>query len=211
MVRFLRDHPILSAFSSLYIAVFAALSIVKGNAEFVMYTVVVVLAAALVVFLDRKVARIPTWILWCLSAWGILHMLGGNLPLRGPGGEDIVLYSLWLIPFNAESGYLKYDQLLHAFGFFTSTCVCAVMLTPMLREERRHSAWPFVLCALGGMGLGALNEVVEFAAVLSLPDTNVGGYINTGWDLVSNAVGAAIGAAVMWWLARRGSPGYARA
>lgn len=206
MVRFLREHPILSAFSALYIAAFAALSVVKGNAEFVMYTVVVVLAAGFIVFLDRTLARIPSWLLWCLSAWGLLHMLGGNLPLPGPSGERIVLYSLWLIPFNAETGYLKYDQVIHAFGFFTSTCVCAVLLSPMLRDERRRSAWPFVLCALAGMGLGALNEVVEFAAVLTLPDTNVGGYINTGWDLVSNAVGATIGAGLMWWLARRPAP-----
>ena len=39
------------------------------------------------------------------------------------------------------------------------------------------------------MGFGALNEVVEFAATLSVPETNVGGYVNTGWDLVSNLVG----------------------
>ena len=133
MTRFLRDHPVLSIFSAIYILAFAALAIGKGNAEFVMYTVVVVLAAALMVFLDAKVTRIPGWILWCLSAWGLAHMLGGNLPLTRSDGEPIVLYSLWLIPFNATEGYLKYDQVIHAFGFFTSTCVCAVLLGPMLR------------------------------------------------------------------------------
>jgi hypothetical protein len=35
-----------------------------------------------------------------------------------------------------------------------------------------------------------LNEVVEFIAVLTIPNTNVGGYENTGWDLVANLVGA---------------------
>lgn len=34
-----------------------------------------------------------------------------------------------------------------------------------------------------------MNEVVEFAAT-RLMDTNVGGYVNTGWDLVSNMIGA---------------------
>jgi hypothetical protein len=47
-----------------------------------------------------------------------------------------------------------------------------------------------VLAATSGMGLGALNEVVEFAATLLVPETNVGGYLNTGWDLVANATGA---------------------
>jgi hypothetical protein len=203
MTRFLREHTVLSIFSATYILAFAALAIGKGNAEFVMYTAVVVLAAAFMVYLDARVTRIPGWILWCLSAWGLAHMLGGNLPLTRSDGEPIVLYSLWLIPFNATGGYLKYDQVVHAFGFFTSTCVCAALLAPMLREDKRTSAGPFALCALAGMGLGALNEVVEFAAVLTLPDTNVGGYINTGWDLVSNAVGATAGAVLMWTLARR--------
>ena len=42
--------------------------------------------------------------------------------------------------------------------------------------------------------LGAGNEVVEFIATLVMPDTNVGGYENTGWDLVSNLIGTVIAA-----------------
>ena len=57
-----------------------------------------------------------------------------------------------------------------------------------------------VLAATAGMGLGALNEVVEFAATLLVPETNVGGYLNTGWDLVANTTGATT-AAVLIWLA----------
>ena len=45
-----------------------------------------------------------------------------------------------------------------------------------------------MLCAAAGSGFGALNEVVEFIAVLTIPETNVGGYENTGWDLVANLV-----------------------
>ena len=39
------------------------------------------------------------------------------------------------------------------------------------------------------MGFGGLDEVIEFAINLTLPETNIGHYINTGWDLVSNPVG----------------------
>ena len=49
-----------------------------------------------------------------------------------------------------------------------------------------------ILCAAAGMGFGALNEVVEFIAVLTIPNTNVGGYENTGWDLVANLTGPVI-------------------
>jgi hypothetical protein len=49
-----------------------------------------------------------------------------------------------------------------------------------------------VLAAAAGLGFGALNEVIEFVATLTMPETNVGGYVNTGWDLVANTVGATV-------------------
>ena len=39
------------------------------------------------------------------------------------------------------------------------------------------------------MGMGALNEVVEFMAVLNAPETGVGGYFNTALDLTFNMLG----------------------
>jgi hypothetical protein len=60
-----------------------------------------------------------------------------------------------------------------------------------------------VLCATAGMGFGALNEVVEFFATLTVPETNVGGYENTGWDLVANAVGCILAAASIWLVGAR--------
>ena len=44
----------------------------------------------------------------------------------------------------------------------------------------------------------ALNEVIEFFATLSMPKTNVGGYINTGWDLVANLVGSSAAALLIY-------------
>jgi hypothetical protein len=55
-----------------------------------------------------------------------------------------------------------------------------------------------ILSAAAGLGFGALNEVVEFAATLLIPDTNVGGYRNTGWDLVANLFGATVAATIIW-------------
>ena len=49
------------------------------------------------------------------------------------------------------------------------------------------------------MGFGGLNEVIEFFLTLTLPETNIGGYINTGWDLVSNLVGATIACGLIAW------------
>ena len=56
------------------------------------------------------------------------------------------------------------------------------------------------------MGFGALNEVIEFAATQLLPNTNVGGYVNTGWDLVFNLLGSTIAACMIYGFGRRSSP-----
>ena len=54
-----------------------------------------------------------------------------------------------------------------------------------------------LLCIAAGMGFGAFNEVIEFVATRILPDTNVGDYENTGWDLVSNLAGSVIAALII--------------
>jgi hypothetical protein len=54
-----------------------------------------------------------------------------------------------------------------------------------------------ILCGAASLGFGALNEVVEFVATLSIPETNVGGYENTGWDLVANLVGVALASLII--------------
>ncbi len=46
------------------------------------------------------------------------------------------------------------------------------------------------------MGLGALNEVVEFIASQTM-DTNVGGYVNTGGDLIANMFGSVFAAVLI--------------
>jgi hypothetical protein len=104
------------------------------------------------------------------------------------------LYSWWLIP-----GYLKFDHVVHAFGFGVTTLVCWEGLRAIVagQDDRalvRPTAGMLVLSGAAALGFGALNEVVEFAATLLVPETNVGGYVNTGWDLVANAVGATIAA-----------------
>ena len=75
---------------------------------------------------------------------------------------------------------------------------------------RRHypvldGTWTIYLYpALAAMGLGAVNEIIEFLAVLSVPETNVGGYVNTALDLVFNAGGAVSAMLIVGATRRRG-------
>jgi hypothetical protein len=90
----------------------------------------------------------------------------------------------------------RYDQFVHAYGFFIATLVAWRAILAASRNSLRPSFGVLFAVVCFGMGLGALNEVVEFTATRFM-NTNVGDYVNTGWDLVSNLVGAVIAAAVV--------------
>jgi len=51
-----------------------------------------------------------------------------------------------------------------------------------------------------------VNEIIEFAAVLMFPQTNVGGYVNTALDLVFNAGGAITAMVIVAIVARPPKP-----
>jgi hypothetical protein len=187
-------------FTGGYMAAAVTGSLLQGNGEFVFYIAVMLGLVGVMTWVHRVVPLTPA-LLWAFSVWGLLHMAGGLLPLPAGlphDGRHAVLYSLWLVP-----GLLKFDQVVHAYGFGITTWLCWHGLSEGLRRRLGVRPAPtaglLTLCAAAGMGFGALNEVVEFAAVLSLPDTNVGGYENTGWDLVANLVGVIV---ATFWLRR---------
>ena len=174
------------AVSLVYMAIAVPYAWSSGNSEFVFYCLVMIVLGALVGLVHWHV-KLSIGVLWGLSFWGAMHMAGGlmHIPESWPiAGEIRVLYSWWLIP-----GYLKYDHAVHAFGFAMTTVVCWQCVR-RLAGDIRPSYGVMLLCGAAGMGFGAFNEIVEFVATLTVPDTNVGGYINTGWDLVANMVGA---------------------
>jgi len=89
----------------------------------------------------------------------------------------------------------------HAYGFGVTVWLIWQVLQKTLAgkfnrpfQDIRPTAGLLFLCAIGSMGLGALNEIVEFIAMILVPETNVGGYLNTALDLVANLAGAFIAA-----------------
>lgn len=194
--------PIL-LFNATYMLAAITGSIMQGNREFIFY-IVVMLVLIVVMSLVHSRVKLTKGLLWGFSVWGLAHMAGGLCPLPAGwpyNGDQAVLYSWWLIPQR-----LKYDQIVHAYGFAITTWLCWHILRNALRQPDGSPVQPtfgmLTLCAAAGMGFGALNEVVEFIAVLTIPNTNVGGYENTGWDLVSNLVGSVIAATVIRFTTR---------
>ena len=199
MKTFLREHAWLSVFSLGYLlAALVGLGISR-NLEFAFYFVSLLVIIAVALAVHAKV-HFSDGVLWALSVWGAAHLAGGLVPLPADWsyhGDQAVLYSWWLIP-----RMLKYDHVVHAFGFGT-TAVAAVQamrgagqLRVVVRSVSGSGAGlkptmgEMAAAVLIGCGLGSVNEVLEFIATRISPETNVGGYVNTALDLVANLTGA---------------------
>jgi len=179
------EVPILLA-NIAYLAVFGGMSLARLNYEFIIYTLVIVVFLVLIAIGQRRVQFPPT-VLWGLTLWGFLHMAGGHVPV-GAGR----LYDLVLVPLatRGDATILRYDHVVHALGFGVATLVCFHLLGPWLRERAGGRVVLSALVLLMGMGLGALNEVVELIVVLTAAESGVGGYFNTAFDLLFNFMGA---------------------
>src|SRR5947199_3147617 len=112
--RMSRSGLAVVGFTSIYMAVALISSFLLKNSEFVFYFVVMLVLIAAVAVLHWT-NRLHIGALWGLSIWGLLHMAGGLVPIPASWpveGNSHVLYNWWLIP-----GLLKYDQVVHAYGF----------------------------------------------------------------------------------------------
>ena len=183
-----RGEWLLVIFNLAYVLAYGFYYLSIKNYEFLWYVLVLVFFALLVVATLRK-TNFDYIVLWGLSLWGFLHMSGGGLIVPGTGR---VLYALEVFRFfNIGDTYvLKFDQVVHAFGFGVTTLVAYQLLKP--RIKNMHKGLLYGLCVFIAMGAGALNEIVEFLAVVLATETGVGGYFNTGLDIVFNGIGSLI-------------------
>jgi putative membrane protein len=166
-----------------------------NNFEFLLYICITFLIMVMVYQAHRKIVFTDIT-LWLLIIWGFLHMIGGLVPVPASWpieGETRVLYSWWIVP-----DMLKYDNATHAFGFATATWCCWQGLKATVKARlMRPTFGRLTLVVMAGMGLGAMNEIFEVVAVLSVPCTNVGGYVNNNCDLMFNLAGCIIAALII--------------
>jgi hypothetical protein len=187
-----RAHlPAAAAAACIFIG-WLAVGAAVGSDAVVRYAVSVPVLAWAVVVGNHHIA-FSRGVLWGFVVWEFVHMAGGLIPV----GHDHILYNAdWVIPL------VRWDRLVHAFGFGLATAASWQAIRLVLPPE--HGATPGIalLAALCGLGFGALIEVLEFLMTLVVP-TNVGDYVDTGWDLVSDLIGAAV---VALWLTRYRPP-----
>jgi uncharacterized membrane protein YjdF len=180
---------VLTVFTAGYVITAAAYFASTGNVEFLGY-IGAVTVLLLLVACTLHWTCFPDWLLWLLSILMLLHILGGGLMVNGD-----VLYNYVPVPLENPLGltFIKVDQIVHTFG----SAVAALFVYSFLRRKT-ELGWlsVFVITVLAACGVGALNEVIEFMATISVSDVNVGGYYNTAIDLLVNLVGAVIGTVV---------------
>jgi len=193
-----RGQILLILFNLLYIVPFTIYYALIRDYEFLSYILVLVIIAV-IVGLTLKKSKLDYLALGGLSIWGLLHLAGGGIRINNHS-----LYSTKLIEIinktdiSSHFFILKMDQLIHFYGFL----VTAIVIYQLIYHRYNKKASPYLLVFLawiGSMGLGALNEVIEFIAFLSLSQTGVGDVYNTGFDLIFNMFGAFIGSLIQFY------------
>lgn len=170
------DEPALARAWLAVLLGLATLGLLSGDRQVWAYISVCLVLTAVVATAHRA-AHFSRGLLSMLLVLGCLHLAGGLLPSDGG-----VLYDVWLV-----DHVLRYDQAVHAFGSMAATWASWQLAGAYLDLPRTPPRAQALLACLGGMGKGAINEVVEF--VVGGP--HVGGYTNTGWDLVFDLAGCA--------------------
>ncbi len=176
---FILNVVILTGFTSFYI--------VQGNAEFVIYAstlifLIYAVAAGDNVYKFMAVGKVGFVI------WLFLHLLGGCLHIDGVRLYDSVFPKLIGEPYHI----LRYDQYMHVlFSFIVAVLVFSVIRS-VFKEGSNKVIFGMNLI-LVVMGVGAVNEIIEFSSVVVYESSGVGGYYNNALDQVFNFTGAVLG------------------
>jgi uncharacterized membrane protein YjdF len=179
-----KDQVPILLVNGIALALFTILFAFRKNYEFLLYVGVIIFFLILILATNRRV-EYPNSVLWGLTAWALLHMSGGGLYIR-----SVKLYEIILIPISQTYSIFRYDQFVHIVGFGVATLVMYELLRPLLRNDLNKRVALSIVVIMAGLGVGALNEIIEFLATVFVPETGVGGYVNTALDLVSDLVGA---------------------
>ncbi len=189
----MQEKTVVSAlfwFTVCYLVLFSIVSSIQKNYEFLYYTAIIAVFLFIIMHYYQQFHLSVTLVI-CLTVLGVMHILGGNLYIHG-----IKLYDFWLIP-----GVFKYDNLVHAFGISIATLVSYNILLPKMQYSTKFRPFAFsLMLVLMAMGIGALNEIVEFLAVVFLgAQDGVGDYFNNQIDLVYNLIGAIFVSVILYY------------
>ncbi len=168
------------------------LTVIYQNYEFLLYAITAIILIVILYKTDQyfKYKQLG---LWLFNIWLILHILGGLASYQGVRFYDLILLDLVGEPYHV----LKYDQFVHFYCYV----VMSILMWSVIHKIMKPNASNIVICVitiLAASSLGAINEIIEFFAVVATGTQGVGGYINTAIDLVANLLGAVVGTLFMY-------------
>jgi len=167
------------SFTLVYIFIFAVLTILQKNYEFIIYLIGMAILIPIIWKIHLKF-NFSIGVLAGLSILGFVHMLGGLVIIDG-----VRLYGSYLI-----EDILRIDKVVHTFGILIATLGIYTVLEKYLKVEKKFVLYLFTI--LMSVGIGALWEIFEFIPVMTLPSTGVGRYFNTMGDLIADTLGAVL-------------------
>ena len=182
-----KEHTILLVINLSLLALFPSIFLARKNYEFIAYIIVILFFLWLIGTTINKV-QYSLASLVGLTIWSGLHMAGGGIMI----GESR-LYDVMLIPLSQTLPIFRYDQFVHIWGFGSSTLVMFCLLRRPLVKPFKHPIALSIVVVMAGLGVGALNEIVEFGVSAIVDESGVGGYLNTSLDLCANLIGAMLG------------------
>src|SRR3989344_2321350 len=186
-----QKNSLVLLFSVVYLLVFTLNAIFAQNYEFLYYTVLIAVLIYIVLVINQRMHFAP-FIVINLSLLGFLHLLGGNAYI-----STIRLYDFYFVP-----GLVKYDNLIHVYGTFIVTLLLYSMVSVYLdRQVISQRYWVIAVgLVLMAIGVGAVNELVEFFAVVYFGAAEqVGGDFNNSLDLLFNTLGSILACVILYW------------
>lgn len=150
------------------VAGFAVYGVATDAPSTVAYVASVLTVGAFV--LRLRIDPLPAPLASALAFLAATHLAGGLV--RVGGG---VLYNAHL-----GSEVFQYDHLVHSSAVFVGTLVLWEIFARRGVPAGRAAPPTVILVVLAGLGLGAVNETVEFLTTMLNQGSYVGGYTNTG-------------------------------
>jgi putative membrane protein len=188
-------HIILLVINVGLLVAFGTSFLMRKNYEFLIYVGAIIVCLAVICVSFFKV-RYSTTTLLGLTVWSLLHLAGGGIYING-----VRLYDIILIPFSQTYPILRYDQVVHTFGFAAATLTMFDLLKPLLipTKSGQHFIALSIVVIMAGLGIGAFNEIVEALVAATIPQSGVGGYVNTALDLIADFLGAILAFVFIKW------------
>ncbi|MBN1295132.1 DUF2238 domain-containing protein [bacterium] len=176
-------------------AVLAAATIyylIQRNPEFLIYAATLIVLIGLLAWADRSLHFMNS-AKWGFLVWMIMHMAGGSVYIGKTRLYDLILIPLVGPPYQI----FKYDQFVHIFCYVVMTGLMFSVLKTITKPQSNRLMFCLIL-VLASSSIGALNEIIEFSAVVFFGSPGVGGYHNTCLDLVGNLLGSIISAGILY-------------